>query len=252
MLPGEGTWWHQDSEGIVFHDGSSEPDTRVEGPELMDFATHTLSSVYEHIKVSWKKCIESDICLPIENVDVYDTEGKFLYQKHFGSELQTNAPSEVDFVPEEPKEKEDNGYDVTQESTRIFPSAREKTGNENDALFAMCNNDTVSEKVKPLVHVLGMSKLLSDYDGYLKLYENHHNKTHLSLSKRSKASISVKLKAFYRKGKQWIEKWQKDFYLLNAREPTGADIEDHDLASIVNYKLTIIAETLREWKVPFV
>ena len=79
LMAGPNVWWHQDENGITFHDGDSMPENRPEGPILMDVATHNLSAVYKHVKGAWKKCVDDDIPLPINKIDVYDENGEFLH-----------------------------------------------------------------------------------------------------------------------------------------------------------------------------
>ena len=47
LLPGKDVWWHFDNDidTIISHDGSAEPDERLEGPRLHHFRSWTVASV---------------------------------------------------------------------------------------------------------------------------------------------------------------------------------------------------------------
>ena len=78
LFPGKGVWWHfnNDIGTIIFHDGSAEPDERLEGPRLHHFRSWTLASERTYLKNCWQKCLGSSVSLPISRVKTYDTNGE--------------------------------------------------------------------------------------------------------------------------------------------------------------------------------
>ena len=91
-------WWHfeNDIDTIIFHDGSAEPDERLESPRLHHFRSWTLASEKTYLKNCWQKCLDSSVALPISRVKTYDTNGEPTDFIVHIKDLMTNARNKGD------------------------------------------------------------------------------------------------------------------------------------------------------------
>ena len=58
LRPGDGVWWQPVTQGYEFFDGTEEPDTHQEGPELQHFRDVTLQQIYNMKKSVWQEVCE--------------------------------------------------------------------------------------------------------------------------------------------------------------------------------------------------
>lgn len=67
LICGENVWWHHEkyTNDIIFHNGTSEPCDRPEGPQLTDFTEKTTAKVVEEISELYQTCLKtSNLTLP--------------------------------------------------------------------------------------------------------------------------------------------------------------------------------------------
>ncbi|XP_057310151.1 uncharacterized protein LOC130648136 [Hydractinia symbiolongicarpus] len=85
LVCGAGVWWHmdEDKKRVIFHDGEEDDNVRDEGPLMSHFKRDNLPSIARHIKICWERCVEGNIELPIEQINLFDINGDFLKCKTF-------------------------------------------------------------------------------------------------------------------------------------------------------------------------
>lgn len=83
LRPGEGVWWQPTAEGYEFFDGTKEPDSHQEGPELQHFRDVTLQQIYNMKKSMWQELCEENIILPTPYIKLYSTSGEYMGRRTF-------------------------------------------------------------------------------------------------------------------------------------------------------------------------
>ncbi|XP_078684908.1 uncharacterized protein LOC144918223 [Branchiostoma floridae x Branchiostoma belcheri] len=73
---GKGEWWTVHEEGVIFHDGSTHPDSLPSGPQMLHFRSSSLKTVEQHLCQSWKKCLDENTVIPLRKVYMYETDGE--------------------------------------------------------------------------------------------------------------------------------------------------------------------------------
>ncbi|VDH92251.1 Hypothetical predicted protein, partial [Mytilus galloprovincialis] len=76
---GENVWWHLEGSDVIFHDSSTQPESRIQGPFLHHFRSSSLISAIETVDETWIRIIDkfekNIIKLPMTKVKTYE-EGK--------------------------------------------------------------------------------------------------------------------------------------------------------------------------------
>ncbi|KAI8486075.1 hypothetical protein Bbelb_361750 [Branchiostoma belcheri] len=73
---GKGEWWTVHEEGVIFHDGSTHPDSLPSGPQMLHFRSSSLKTVEQHLCQSWQKCLDENTVIPLRKVYMYETDGE--------------------------------------------------------------------------------------------------------------------------------------------------------------------------------
>ena len=71
LLPGEGTWWKQSTDGVEFLDGQVENNVSDKGPKLMHFRTTSMRDIEIYLQQKWEDCILSRVKLPANDIQHY-------------------------------------------------------------------------------------------------------------------------------------------------------------------------------------
>ena len=272
LYRGEGVWWHRDEDdNVVFHDGENEVDERSEGPEMMTFTTCSFESAANFVETMWNKCIDEEVVLPIDEVIIYDAEGNFdrrVSSKGFSGEGEEEREEEhdkndadvnVEISRVEPPQTELNLVSDDSAPTphmQIFPRMKANlTSNVNESvdfeeknLLTSYSSESLdlTDHCKAIYVVLGPSKALTEYEKLYGFYREFKDKKHKARLDRYAEGIITKLQHTADQGKQWISRWEREFYLNHVREPTKIDIENDTKASVVYKKVSVSGKILRK------
>ena len=113
LLPGKGVWWTTDDKAnIQFFDGTAQPRTRPQGPELATFRTTSVAQQLLQVEESWKKCLTEKVELPISRVRIDDGTGRATYMRwppvrsQDEEEEEEEGEDQVEVEEEEEEEEE--------------------------------------------------------------------------------------------------------------------------------------------------
>lgn len=268
LVPGEGVWWHYNSQinNVIFHDSSSSKEVYNEGPELLDFDDYTMVNVTELLYERWQTCIQRKVKLPLNSLILYDREGEFL-EKVEGIRPKQNELIEdekedycMSLIPEETEsdinvlgeivETSDNNPTKQILTVKVQSQETKNFENKSESVDA-CPTVKKSKMVSLIEKVVGSSELLSKFEKNHLLYKS--NPTTSKAAGKQCAEILPTIQAQvlkeHCKSKTNYEAWEVEFFEKNGVAPCEKDVIKSKEVKLMFEKIKISKKLLQLWKI---
>ena len=260
-------WWEHNAKtnDVTFYDGDNEPSFRSQGPYMKDFTSCSLVSALNDVEEAWNFCIQENILLPIEKLNIFDENGEKVSDKEHipynYEEINMECEDQEHDDHETELELHSNILDEGNKEDSDQKLAEEEQKQEQHSEPKNVKQPEQNKKQTPHKYKSNIGKMLSQVLGHtrpVQLFDKHHNLFRVLKSEESRKYCQELLPSLQQKTLQQhkilndsMDSWNRSFFLEKEREPNATDIKGDNKALSIYQGIKSAKKLLKGWEITF-